>query len=314
MITFFDWRRVVEVMGQVRFAYIWPAPALLAVALYFGGVRWSILLPYFGIRLKASKAFLYYLIGSFYGNALPGVIGGDAVRIGICGVTEKKPVADITASVLVERVWGVLALLAMGTMAIIMIPVSLRSALGPSVVILVPVMAGVSLFILFGGYLILGVVLVTRVEHISGRSKKIAETILRVIGYTRKIPPASMTAVFLLSAFFQFADIMASFLLAKAINIDVPFTLFFAIFPIVYIVTALPISLGGLGVREGALTYFLNRVGVLPSDAVMLSFIIYLNRILVSLIGGALQIIWKPAVNSREAGVRAQREEGDIPL
>jgi len=311
LVTVFDWERVAEVMGRVRLWYVWPAPLLLAIALYFGGVRWSILLPYFGVRLKANKAFLYYLIGSFYGNVLPGVIGGDAVRIGICAAVKRRSVADMTASVLIERVCGVLALLVVGTLATVLLSPGLRSALGPSVMMLIPVLAGVSLIFLLSGYLF-GRVLVTWLKNVSGRHNKIAETVLRIIGYTRKIPPVRMTVVFLLSALFQFADILASFFLARAVNIDVPLLLFLAIFPIVYILTVLPISLGGLGVREGTLAYLLTRVGVLPSDAVMLSFLIYLNRVFVSLIGGALQVLWKPGDDLKDVKISGQRETGDI--
>ncbi|MBW2532892.1 MAG: hypothetical protein JRI55_15475 [Deltaproteobacteria bacterium] len=57
----------------------------------------------------------------------------------------------------------------------------------------------------------------------------------------------------------------------------------------------LPISLGGLGVREGVIVYFFVGLGVATSDAVSLSFVVYFNRILVALIGGAVQAVWKPS-------------------
>lgn len=314
LLNVIDGKRTLEFLSRVSITYLWPAPLLVALALCFGGVRWSILLPYFGIRLKATKAFLYYLIGSFYGIALPGVIGGDAVRIGICAAGKKKSVADITATVLIERMCGILALLAMGTVAIAVLTPGLRSALGSSVIVVIPVLAGASAVAVFAGYLLFGRVFAAWVKGSSAHRRGIAETIRRIIRYAREVPPAGMAAVFFLSALFQFSDILASFFLARAINIDVSLLILLAIFPIVYMLTVLPVSLGGLGVREGALAYLLTRVGVLPSDAVMLSFMIYLNRALVSLLGGALQVIWKPAANPREAGVRAQREERGIPL
>jgi glycosyltransferase 2 family protein len=60
---------------------------------------------------------------------------------------------------------------------------------------------------------------------------------------------------------------------------------FLMVMPFVYVVTLLPISLGGLGGREGTLAFFLVRVGVATSDAVMLGFVIYVSRIAVSLLG-----------------------------
>lgn len=202
--------------------------------------------------------------------------------------------ADVTASVLIERICGVLALLVVGTIAIILLSSDLRSALGHSVVMSIPLMAGVSLAVLVGGYLLFGKSLVKWLQNLSGNRSRVAKGILRMINYTKKIPLDSMFVIFVLSAVFQIAGIVASFALARAINIDLPLILFLAIFPIVYILTVLPISLGGLGVREGALAYLLTRVGILPSDAVTLSFMIYLNWVFVSLIGGALQIVWKP--------------------
>ena len=312
LVTVFDWQRVAAVIGRVRLWYVWPAPLLLSLALYFGGVRWSVLLPHFGVRLRAGEGFLYYLIGNFYGIILPGVIGGDAVRIGICAAVKKKSVADITASVLIERVSGILALLIVGTLAIVLLSPVLRSALGLSVVMSIPLMAGFLLVVLFGSYVLFEKILARWLKNLSAKRSGIAETILRIINDTKKIPIVSMFFIFVLSAVFQFGDILASFFLAKAINIDLPLILFLAIFPIVYILTVLPISLGGLGVREGALAYLLTSVGVLPSDAVMLSFLIYLNRVLVSLIGGALQIIWTPGVSLKEVRINAKRETGDI--
>lgn len=306
LVTIFDWERVVEILGLVRISYIWPAPLLLILAFYFASVRWSTLLPYFGVQLRVREGFLYYLIGSFYGILLPGVIGGDVVRVGICATAQKKSVADVTVSVLIERVCGVLALLVAGTIAIILLSPGLRSALGPSVVMSIPLMAGLSLAVLFGGYVLFGKALTKWLKTFSASHSGIAETILKIINYPKKIPVLNMFVIFVLSAAFQFADILASFFLARAINIDLPLILFLAVFPIVYILTVLPISLGGLGVREGALAYLLTRVGVLPSDAVMLSFMIYLNRVFVSLIGGALQIVWKPDFSLKEVGVNAR--------
>jgi uncharacterized membrane protein YbhN (UPF0104 family) len=83
---------------------------------------------------------------------------------------------------------------------------------------------------------------------------------------------------------------------------------FLAVFPIVYILTVLPISLGGLGVREGVFVYLLTRAGIQASDAVMVSLLIYLNRVLVNSSGAVLQIFWKPEVEGAGAGKQPPKE------
>lgn len=50
-------------------------------------------------------------------------------------------------------------------------------------------------------------------------------------------------------------------------------------------------SLGGLGVREGVLTFFMVKTGVLASDAVFLGLLIYLTRIVLALTGGGIQFL-----------------------
>lgn len=67
--------------------------------------------------------------------------------------------------------------------------------------------------------------------------------------------------------------------------------MFFVIMPLVYICTILPFSLGGLGVREGALVYLLAKMGVPASDGVALSFLIYINPVLVDSVGGILHVL-----------------------
>ena len=78
--------------------------------------------------------------------------------------------------------------------------------------------------------------------------------------------------------------------LLKAIGLSLPLRAFFAVVPMVYLATLLPISLGGLGVREGALVFLLARLGVPTSSAVTLSFLIYLNQVFLGMLGGSLQL------------------------
>lgn len=307
LVTLFDFGRVAEVTGRLRLSYVWPAPLLVALGLYFGGIRWSVLLRYFGVRLGVGEGFFCYLIGNFYGSVLPGMIGGDAVRIGICSVSKKRSAIDITVSVLIERICGILALLIMGTAAIVLLPRGLKSALGPAVVISVPLMAGATLVVLSGSYMLFGRILP---EWFKSRfaGHGIGERILRIIDDTKGIPVAGISVVFVLSVVFQAFDILASFCLARAIHIDLPLMFFLAVFPIVYILTVLPISLGGLGVREGVFVYLLTRAGIPASDAVMVSLLIYLNRVLVYSSGAVVQIFWKPVVEGAGAGRQPPKE------
>lgn len=60
---------------------------------------------------------------------------------------------------------------------------------------------------------------------------------------------------------------------------DVAFVYFLVFIPLLYIVTMLPITINGLGLRENLLVFLLALVGVGSSSAVLLSLLIYLDRL-----------------------------------
>src|SRR5215475_6207091 len=108
LVIIFDWERVQSVLTRLRLPYVWQAPTLLILALFVSGVRWSVLLPYFGVRLKPLDGFLFYMIGYSYNIILPGVLGGDVIRVGLCADQQKRPLTDIATTALIERVAGLL--------------------------------------------------------------------------------------------------------------------------------------------------------------------------------------------------------------
>jgi hypothetical protein len=59
LVIIFDWERVQSVLTRLRLAYVWQAPTLLILALFVSGARWSVVLPYFGVRLKPLDGFLF---------------------------------------------------------------------------------------------------------------------------------------------------------------------------------------------------------------------------------------------------------------
>jgi hypothetical protein len=67
----------------------------------------------------------------------------------------------------------------------------------------------------------------------------------------------------------------------------------------VYLATVLPISPGGLGVREGTLVIVLAQFGLAASDAALLAVAVFLNRVAVGAVG---------AVQHLASGTRLSRE------
>ena len=303
LIKILNWERLSYVFSHLRLEYVWLGPVLLILGLYCAAIRWSLLLRFFQVKLTKKKSFIYYLVGNFYNIILPGAIGGDLVRVGICAASKQKSIAVIATSALLERAFGLLLVFLLGTVATLFLPNELKQQLGSQLVTTLPLLSGVFLLFLLMAWLLMRSIspewLKSKTEKIPLFSKLVSLSI-DLLNQLKNIPLTALLAVVGFSALFQAFDIVASYFLAKAILINLPIVVFFVAIPIVYLSTILPISLGGLGVREGVLAFLLARVGIQSSDAVTLSFMLYLNRVCIGLIGGMIQIFWHLPVNTRK--------------
>jgi uncharacterized membrane protein YbhN (UPF0104 family) len=97
--------------------------------------------------------------------------------------------------------------------------------------------------------------------------------------------PVRALEVVAASVVYQLSVLVAVFTLSKALEIHVGFTAILAFFPAVSILQTLPLTVGGLGVREGALYLFLHPLGVHKEQAIGLGLIYYFSVLIVSLLG-----------------------------
>src|SRR5581483_6024198 len=84
---------------------------------------------------------------------------------------------------------------------------------------------------------------------------------------------------------YQLAIVAACVFAARAIDIDVGPTALLAFVPVVAIIQVLPVSVGGLGVREGAFVLFLQPLGVPAAQAIALGLAMYALHLIPSLLG-----------------------------
>jgi uncharacterized membrane protein YbhN (UPF0104 family) len=283
-----DWQQAARTLQKAAKLPILVVPFVSLAGVGLSSLRWRLILADSRVKFSGWQAFRGYLLGLFYGNLLPGVLGGDAVRMGLCVQRTKCPVGTAAGSVLLERIVGLVALfgvaflvyLAFPAIALPLLPIADTRLIAAGAV---------------AGILGIAVVLAGRRVWLRWLPKESARglwsfvrTVMLTLG-TLKV--RTLGLVLILSAMSQAADIVATFLLARAINLHVPLTVFFGVVPLVYLATILPISLGGLGVREGAFTFLLSRFGVPTADAVTLSFLIYVNRLAIGGMGGGLQLM-----------------------
>jgi hypothetical protein len=98
--------------------------------------------------------------------------------------------------------------------------------------------------------------------------------------------PAATVEVLAAGLIYQLTVLLAAFLAAKSLGLDeVSWTAILAFMPAVAMVQVLPVTVGGLGVREGAFVLFLHPMGVSTNQAIALGVLVYAINLAVSLLG-----------------------------
>jgi hypothetical protein len=204
---------------------------------------------------------------------------GDVLRISRLGRdTGDRP--NAFASVVIERLTGWIVLPLM-TIAALVINRGLLEQAGARMALIVSIGTLV---------LLLAVVYVAEHPRVGGRMTGVGQ-IRRGLGAmhlalgTYRGHRQAATRLIAIGAIYQLMLVIATAFAAAAIGIRPGPTAWLAFVPMVLIVQVLPISIGGLGLREGALVFFLSPYGVSDGEAVLLGLVLYLLNLIASLAG-----------------------------
>ena len=256
------------------------ALVLTLVGVVLSAFRWQRVLATLDVPVRLYTLTKLYLASLFVGNFLPSTVGGDVLRVTRLG-TEVGDSAKPFASVVLERMSGWLVLPGLTFTGLLINP-TLRS-LGRATAL--SVFVGVATLLALGGVLIAAANprVGARVSGASGWKRFTGAIHLGVDRFRRR--PMLALEVIVAGVAYQLCVLVSVFLAAKAVGLPVGFTAILAFFPVVLIVQTLPITIGGLGVREGALYLLLHPIGVTSEQAISLGVLFYAMQLIVSLVG-----------------------------
>jgi len=216
----------------------------------------------------------YYFIGQYFNLFLPTSIGGDIFKILFISRGERKKIIA-TYSVMADRFFGLAAMLLMGAGALLSNPQNMLPRKFEWILYLCS-MGIVGFFV----FLPSAYRLIKRIWPNIGEDKRI--TILLTIW---RCPSTILKAVGL-SLVLNSTLVIILIMLAAGIGITLPAAYYFAIFPLTAIVTILPVSFNGIGLREGAFVYLLSLRDVPMDQALTLSLCLFAVQCSGGLAGG----------------------------
>jgi len=260
---------------EARFSFF-----LLALIMYMGGqilsaYKWSILAELLDFKKPFFNFVSFYFIGMFFNLFMPGSIGGDLYRAALLAGL-KKSRRRAAYSVLAERYTGGIALLSFCALAVgIYFRLSLPNVLSALIFTLLAI----------GWFFFLTLPIW---ERIFPWIRKVARK-LNLEDFTIYWKhPAKLLWVLVLSFVFQTINILTVALLGMSINIDVPLLSYFFIVPVVDLLSILPISISGLGIREGVYVLIFKFLGVEASKGLACGLLVLAITIICGILGGII--------------------------
>jgi glycosyltransferase 2 family protein len=269
-----------ELLDVAAGAQVWPlvlAASLSLSRMLLAAKRLQVLLDAH-TRLPLLRLLRHCFIGMFFNQLFPTAVGGDAVRVLLLRREGGIPMEEGAVFVLVDRV---LALCALAAIALVAAPFA---GLPPDIVWL-PVVTGAA--VLVGGATLAGLGRAGLFNRLPGELLRRAAAALALL---LRLPRALLGAA-ALSMAFQGLAIFETWLIAVSLGVSLSLAAALALVPLVYIATVLPLSFGGVGVRELAFVMLFVPLGIAEEASLALALGSFASLALPGVVGGALWLV-----------------------
>jgi uncharacterized protein (TIRG00374 family) len=269
----------------------------LTLSSFFSANRWQVFLRLNSIDEPLTKLWKISLISQFQGLVLPSSQGGDVFRMLYIERRHPDKRGKAGSTVIIERMIGLLVLCTLTLSALPFLPASGNYVSLVATVGIITSIAAAAQFLLTSKKL-----------HILYSKRAIKNPfIASVLRYIEKLhtstanfPYRKALASSLLYIFsYQISLILIVYLVFRAFGYDIPFVQHFALYPVIAILTMVPITIGGFGVREGFFVYFYGLLDVPTNIAVGASLANYTIMVLVPAAFGGIIYFWDTVQETR---------------
>jgi uncharacterized membrane protein YbhN (UPF0104 family) len=267
LLNLFDLTQVKETLQRLHGISLGIALLGYGMSLGCATFRWKLgMIPLLHKKISGKKLFRIVLIGVTLNQGLPSTIGGDLYRVWALKTWNPHPAQNMRL-VFLDRLWGMVGLICVVLLGLFLVPQYWNQYPFREIIQILKMVCWIGT----GGIFLC---LFLR--------KKLSNLLLNVWlkegiqGFL--LYPARLTVVIILTSFLQIASLYG---VAKDLQIDWSFGVFFVIIPTALIISTIPVSLAGWGLREWSFVSITGALGT-PVHCVV-SF---------SLVIGFIQVIW----------------------
>ena len=263
---------------------------VLALVVYLGSqlvsvVRWWVLARPLAITTRFSRLIFYYLIGMFFNLFAPGTVGGDFTRVyylardDLASNHAGNATLHSTLSVLMDRAVGMVVLVWLAALGLISfpgygVPETIRK-----------LTFAMALVFLIGGALM---PVWRRILPDDGHSWVVK---LRVALRCYRLHVGAVGGALLLSLIVHLIQAWMHVVLGWALHLSIPFSFCIILYPLVGTFASIPVTLNGLGLREGGYLFLLPLVGINSEQGIAFGLLLFVIVALDSLLGGIVFLL-----------------------
>ncbi len=283
-----DIQESLKILRTINFYYLFLAGLFFFFFLIISNIRWKMLCENVGINSSFFYLLKVYFASLFFNNILPTTIGGDVIRIAY--TTKEKGLSRAFSSVFVDRAIGFIGLFFFALIASFFIFLENKNLNYIWLNISGTVILFLILLLLFSEKIYLlfkKIYYKIKILKIGERMEKLHQSIILF-----KNHKLTLFYNFCFSLIIQFFLSLVWYFGSKSLNTNPQLLPYFLYIPLIGIITMLPITIGGLGIRENSFTiFFKNDLG--ENNARLASLIFLLINFLFSLIGGIIFLFLK---------------------
>jgi glycosyltransferase 2 family protein len=255
------------------------------ISIVANSLKWKILLP----GHKLNNLFKINLVGQFFNTLLPGQVAGEAAKAYLLGKGNDE-FNKIIASVFIDKITGIIGLLIVGVTGLFLTKQDIPPEFSVSIIIffLFVIIIMFSIRVKFFYNLVINIL-----SKIGIKFNKLARYCNRIVEIINAWKYYLTNSKILFQSMiygivYQLFGVITIYLLAQNLHISISLVDWFWILAMLSIALLPPISIGGIGVREGTLIGILGFLGTTRELAITLSFAIYGLQLILAITGGII--------------------------
>jgi glycosyltransferase 2 family protein len=282
-----DFASLLEIVKKADKMILYLSFLITFFGYFFCFLRWKMLLDAAEIKLPQKRLISAFSGGIFFNMFLPSTIGGDFVRSADIGYHSKKT-STVVATVLLDRISGFAGMIVVALVALVFGYGILKDqrivlAIGFLTVVLFLTMLFIFNDFAYGAL---------KKFSSSGRPGRIRIGMRSVLEHMHGFKDQRSVIIknLLLSIAIQSIGPLTTYMVAVSFHLDVNILYFFLFIPVITAVTLLPISIGGLGVRDYVTILLFTHIGVSSHFAFAFSLLGFIFLLAYTGIGGLIYV------------------------